>query len=139
MLLAVLRLDTLRAGRSARPLSVTTGSKSGINCSVNTFGCGSTSSVVGIVPMVSDGVDGSTGLADVVNSVALVVVMVVAVAVVVETDGVEISVPTKVVVEEDDEMVLLFERVCSPKPESDVDALFSSLDSESGNFGADCE
>lgn len=66
----------------------------------------------------------------VVESVALVVVMEVAVAVV-ETDGVGISVPTKVVVEEDDEMVLLFERVCSPKPESDVDALFSSLDSES--------
>lgn len=53
----------------------------------------------------------------------------------VEPAGFEISGPTSVVVEEDDDTVLLFETVCSPKPESEVDALFSSLDSESGKFG----
>lgn len=47
------------------------------------------------------------------------------------TDGVEISAPTSVTVEDDSEMVLLFERVCSPKPESEVDGVFSSVDSES--------
>lgn len=54
MLLAVLRFDALRTGRNARPLSVTTGSRSGISCSVNTLGGGSTSSVVTSEPVSLD-------------------------------------------------------------------------------------
>lgn len=141
MLLAVLRFDALRTGRNdARPLSVTTGSRSGINCSVNTFGGGSTSSVVASAPVSLVGTP-STGLAaaDVDVSAAhelSLVVLLAMVGAVAETDGVEISAaPTRVAVEDDDEMVLLFERVCSPKPESDVEALFSSLDSESFFIG----
>lgn len=139
MLLAVLRFDALRTGRNdARPLSVTTGSRSGINCSVNTFGGGSTSSVVASGPVSLDGTP-SSGLAaadvdvSAAHELSLVVLVVGTMA---ETDGVEISAaPTRVAVEDDDEMVLLFERVCSPKPESDVEALFSSLDSESFFIG----
>lgn len=131
ILLAVLRFDALRMGRSARPLSVTTGSKSGISCSVNTFGGGSTSSVVAIEPISLDGMASTVGLPAMAIVGAESTGLEPSAVVVMGTDGVEISVPTSVTEDEDDEMVLLLDTVCSPKPESDVEALFSSFDSES--------
>lgn len=93
-----------------------------MSCSVNTFGGGSTSSLVAIVAasgsVFGSGSFGGSELATVgTNDITSG-----------STDASRVS------VDDESEMVLLLERFDwpSPKPESDVEGVFSSVDSESG-------